>query len=413
MHQLESDLFLAYNHAGFGQQGLVSQSAHASSPILRLQSMNMQDLSKCTVLVVDDTKINVDLLSAALDSRYRIDVAYNGTGALERIRRTPPDLILLDIKMPDMDGFEVCRRLKGNPFTSDIPVMFITGMNHAADKSKGFELGAVDYITKPFEINEVRARVKTHLTNTLAKKILETQNQVLEEKFKQRSRELSLTQEVTIECMASLAETRDPETGGHIKRTKEYVRLLAEHLRDHPKFSHYLDDQTIELLYKSAPLHDIGKVGVPDRTLLSPQRLQADERKEMQKHTIYGRDALKVAEAQLGDNSFLSLASEIAYTHHEKWDGSGYPQGLKQDEIPISGRLMALADVYDALISKRPYKDPFPHAVAVRTITSEKGVYFDPDIVDAFLALENEFREIALRFADFEEERVALGRPKN
>ena len=368
----------------------------------------MQDLSNCTVLVVDDTEINVELLTAALNSQYRIDVAYNGSGALESVQRARPDLILLDIKMPGMDGFEVCRRLKNDPLTADIPVVFITGMNHSTDKSQGFELGAVDYITKPFEIHEVRARVKTHLTNTLAKKILETQNQILEQKFKQRSRELSLTQEVTIECMASLAETRDPETGGHIKRTKEYVRVLAEHLKHHPKFSHYLDEQTIDLLYKSAPLHDIGKVGVPDSTLLSPRSLSAEEREEMQKHTIYGRDALKVAEDQLGENSFLSLAGEIAYSHHEKWDGSGYPQGLQGEDIPISGRLMALADVYDALISKRPYKEPFPHAVAVKIITSDRSKYFDPDIVDAFIELENEFREIALKFADFEEERFAL-----
>jgi putative two-component system response regulator len=251
------------------------------------------------------------------------------------------------------------------------------------------------------------------LTNTLAKKILETQNQILEEKFKERSRELSLTQEVTIECMASLAETRDPETGGHIKRTRAYVQALAAHLKNHPKFSHFLDEKTIDLLYKSAPLHDIGKVGIPDSTLLKPDRLTDQERREMEKHTTYGRDALKVAEAQLGENSFLRLASEIAYHHHEKWDGSGYPQGLKGEDIPISGRLMALADVYDALISKRPYKEPIPHKVSVEIIASERGKYFDPDIVDAFLDLQENFREIALQFADFEEERNALCRLEN
>jgi putative two-component system response regulator len=375
--------------------------------------VNMQELSNCTVMVVDDTEINVELLTAALNTEYHINAAYDGPSALESVREARPDLILLDIKMPGMDGFEVCQRLKNDPFTCDIPIVFITGMNHSLDKSKGFELGAVDYITKPFEILEVRARVKTHLTNTLAKKILETQNQILEEKFKERSRELSLTQEVTIECMASLAETRDPETGGHIKRTRAYVHELALNLKDHPKFSHFLDEKTIDLLYKSAPLHDIGKVGIPDSTLLKPARLSDQERKEMEKHTTYGRDALKVAEAQLGENSFLRLASEIAYHHHEKWDGTGYPQGLKGDDIPISGRLMALADVYDALISKRPYKEPIPHDVSVEIITSERGKYFDPDIVDAFIELQNRFREIALQFADFEEERTALRRLEN
>jgi putative two-component system response regulator len=371
----------------------------------------MDDLSNCSVLVVDDTEINLDILTAALDKDYKVIVASDGKSALDIIEDKTPDLVLLDILMPDIDGYEVCRRLKRDSNTCDIPIMFITGMNQVQSKTRGFELGAVDYITKPFDINEVKARVKTHLTNTLAKKILENRTINLEEKVKERTRELWLTQEVTIECMASLAETRDPETGGHIKRTKEYIKTLAEYLKSHPRFSHFLNNESIDLLYKSAPLHDIGKVGVPDCILLSLEKLTPDEWEEMKKHTVYGRDALMAAGAQLGENSFLRFAREIAYTHHERWDGTGYPEGLSGEEIPISGRLMALADVYDALISKRVYKRPFSHAKAVEVIEGDKGKQFDPDVVKAFLNLEDKFRAIALRFADSDEEKAGLKNP--
>jgi putative two-component system response regulator len=212
-----------------------------------------------------------------------------------------------------------------------------------------------------------------------------------------------------IESLATLAEYRDPETGGHIKRTQNYVKALAVHLKDHPRFRDELDDETIELLYLSAPLHDVGKVGVRDHILLKPGRLTDEEFEEMKKHTTYGRDALLATERKLGQDTFLRYAREIAYTHQEKWDGSGYPSGLKGTEIPIAGRLMALADVYDALISKRVYKPPMPHEKAVAIIVEGKGRHFDPAMVDAFLALESTFRNIALTFADYEEERQMLG----
>jgi putative two-component system response regulator len=230
----------------------------------------------------------------------------------------------------------------------------------------------------------------------------------LEELVKERTRRLALTQAVTIESLATLAEYRDPETGGHIKRTQNYVKALAVALKEHPRFAHELNDETIELLYMSAPLHDIGKVGVPDHILLKAGKLTDAEFEEMKKHTQYGRDALYITEQKLGGDSFLRYARQIAHTHQEKWDGSGYPVGLKGDEIPIAGRLMALADVYDALISKRVYKPPFPHEKAVHIIAEERGTHFDPDVVDAFMRLENTFRNIALTFADYEEERRML-----
>jgi putative two-component system response regulator len=209
-----------------------------------------------------------------------------------------------------------------------------------------------------------------------------------------------MVQEATIESMSSLVETRDPETGGHIKRTQNYVRLLAGYLKNLPRFRAVLDDEAIDLLCKSAPLHDIGKVGVSDRILLKPSKLTDQEFEEMKQHTVYGRDAILSAERKLGNISFLRFAREIAYTHHEKWDGSGYPEGLQGDQIPLAGRLMALADSYDALTSKRVYKSQFSHEKAVQIIIEGKGSHFDPDVVDAFSELRENFHQVALKYAD-------------
>jgi len=221
-----------------------------------------------------------------------------------------------------------------------------------------------------------------------------------EKRAKERTRELTMVQEATIESMSSLTETRDPDTGGHIKRTQNYIRLLAEYLKHRPKFRVLLDDETIDLLCKSAPLHDIGKVGVSDSILLKPGKLTEQEFEAMKQHTIYGRDTILAAERKLGNISFLRFAREIAYTHHERWDGYGYPEGLRGDQIPIPGRLMALADTYDALTSKRVYKSQLPHEKAVQIITGEKGSQFDPEVVDAFLEAKEDFRQISLRYAD-------------
>ena len=221
-----------------------------------------------------------------------------------------------------------------------------------------------------------------------------------EQRARERTRELAMVQEATIESMCSLTETRDPDTGEHIKRTQNYVQLLAKYLRNQPQFRALLDDETINLLCKSAPLHDIGKVGVSDKILLKPGKLTEQEFEEMKRHTIYGRDTILAAERKLGNTSFLRFAREIAYTHHERWDGSGYPEGLRGDQIPMPGRLMALADTYDALTSKRVYKSQVSHENAVQIIIEAKGSQFDPDVVDAFLVLKEDFREVALRYAD-------------
>jgi putative two-component system response regulator len=371
----------------------------------------MKTLDACLVLLVDDTPTNLDILVETLGEDYDLAAATDGPSALELILSQPPDLILLDVMMPGMDGYEVCRRLKAEAETADIPVIFLTALAESADKARGFAAGAVDYVTKPFDPIEIKARVRTHLSLRLARQELARQNEMLEAKVRERTRELALTQEAIIEAMAALAEYRDPETGGHIKRTKNYVRLLAQHLRQHPRFAACLTDETVERLYKSAPLHDIGKVGVRDEILLKPGRLTETEFATMRFHTVYGRDAIAAAAQNLGDNSFLHLAKEIAYTHQERYDGSGYPQGLAGEAIPVSGRIMAIADVYDALISRRVYKQPFTHAQAVAIIKDGRGSLFDPDMVDAFLDLEEAFRRIALQYADHDDERQALEHP--
>lgn len=359
-------------------------------------------LSKATILAVDDTPDNLSLVHSLLKDFYQVKVANNGERALAIAQSdTPPDLILLDIMMPVMDGYEVCRRIKESKLSRHIPIIFLTAKAEVEDEAYGLELGAVDYITKPISPPILLARVKTHLALKRMQDFLRDQNAFLENEVKQRTEEIAAIQDVTIHAMASMAETRDSETGSHIRRTQNYVRLLAETLRLHPRFSKVLDDDlTIELLFKSAPLHDIGKVGIPDAILLKRGKLTKDEFEIMKTHTTLGRDAIQQAEKNLGlEVPFLRYAKEIAYSHQEKWDGSGYPQGLAGDDIPISARLMAVADVYDALVSKRVYKDSMGHEQAVKVIFEGKGKHFDPDVVDAFMACKEKFKAIADRYA--------------
>lgn len=360
-----------------------------------------EPLTKQKILIVDDAPANIAILGRSLSDHYEVIVATSGNDALQIAQKLPvPDLILLDIMMPGMDGYEVCQRLKESVLTKRIPVVFVTAMGEIEDEAKGFEVGGVDYITKPISPLIVRARVQTHLA-------LYDQNRELEKKVVERTREVAHTQEVTIYGMAVLAETRDNETGAHIMRTQQYVKAMAEKLMETSKHRDYLDSSRINLLFKSAPLHDIGKVGISDSILLKPGKLTEEEFEEMKKHTVYGRDAIIKSELALGKKnttSFLTLAREIAYTHHEKWNGTGYPEGLSGDVIPLAGRLMAIADVYDALISKRVYKPAFPHEKAVAIITDGRGEHFDPELVDAFLAIQETFRAISLKYIDSDEE---------
>jgi len=362
--------------------------------------------TKPAVLIVDDTPENLTIMNGLLKDAYNTKVANSGERALKLAAAEPkPDLVLLDIMMPEMDGYEVCRRLKADAATREIPVIFLTAKTQVEDESRGFEVGCVDYITKPISPPIVQARVRTHLALKTAADFLRDKNEYLAAEVARRTKQISVVQDVTIMAMASLAETRDQETGNHIRRTQHYVRLLALELRKQPKFAAVLDDATIELLFKSAPLHDIGKVGIPDAILLKPGKLTPEEFEVMKTHTKLGRDAIVAAEALLDEPvSFLEYAREIAYSHQEKWDGTGYPEGLAGERIPLSARLMAVADIYDALISRRVYKPTFPHEKAVEIIREGRGKHFDPDVVDAFLAIQEACRAIAARYADRETE---------
>ena len=361
---------------------------------------------KATVLVVDDTPDNLSLMSGLLKDAYKVKVANNGEKALKIAQSdSPPDLILLDIMMPGLSGYDVIVELKSDARTRDIPVIFLTAMSELEDEKKGLEMGAIDYITKPVSPPIVLARVENHLKIKAAADFLRDKNEFLEIEVSKRTREVMAIQDVTILAMASLAETRDSDTGNHIRRTQFYVKALAEKLKTHPRFARYLTEPTINTLFKSAPLHDIGKVGIPDRILLKPGRFEPEEFAIMKTHTTLGRNAIRDAEERLGTQvEFLSMAKDIAYGHQEKWDGSGYPEGLSGEAIPVSARLMAVADVYDALISRRVYKDGMPHEKAVSIIVEGKGSHFDPDMVDAFLELQDEFRAIARRYADSDED---------
>jgi len=365
----------------------------------------MSDMSeKPAVLVVDDMPENLAVLGELLQSDYRVRVANSGRRALEVAVSAPqPDLILLDVMMPELDGYDVLKILQGDAATRDIPVIFVTAMDASADEERGFALGAVDYIHKPIKPAVVLARVRTQLELKAARDNLRGQNAWLEREVARRMRENLIVQDVSMRALASLAETRDNETGNHIRRTQAYVEVLAKTLAAQPKNSGLRADGLIDIIVKAAPLHDIGKVGIPDHILLKPGPLTPDEWEIMKSHARLGAEAIEEAlegEEDHAPLAFLHIAMDIAHSHHEKWDGSGYPEGLKGIVIPMPARLMAVADVFDALISRRVYKAPMAFDEAADIIRAGSGAHFDPDIVAAFEARLDDFRRIAERYAD-------------
>ena len=365
--------------------------------------------NRSKILIIDDSLNNIELLNNILGKHYSVSFACNGREALELIPVNVPDLILLDVIMPGMDGYEVCNQLKSNPTTSDIPIIFLTSLDSAIDEEYGLSLGAEDFVHKPASPPVLLARVRNHLMLANTKRELKRHNENLEilvtertQEILKKDKQLIASQSSIITAFCSLAEMRDNETGNHIRRTKHYIKVLAESLSKHPRFREKLTNDTIELLFKTAPLHDIGKVAIPDSILLKPGKLDASEWEIMKRHCEVGRQAILSAARELGesDGTFLSYAIDIAYCHHERWDGSGYPQGLAGNDIPLSAQLMAVADVYDALITKRTYKEAYSHEKSVALITNEKGAHFDPDIVDAFLTVSNAFDAINTRYRD-------------
>jgi putative two-component system response regulator len=356
-----------------------------------------------TVLVVDDVPDNLlvitDLLRAA---GYAVRAANSGATALRYAQQVPqPDLVLLDIMMPGMDGFEVLSRLRADPATAGIPVIFLTARNDESDEEHGLAIGAADYLTKPIRPLVVLARVRAQLDAHRQRSAIQKANLQLGHEALVQRNESRIAKKVAIRALASLAELRDPETGNHILRTQSYVRELAQAWREQPGHEHRLSARDIDLLELSAPLHDIGKVGIPDHILLKPGPLTPQEWTVMRTHPTIGARAIEAAEQVEGHSvPFLVYAKEIALSHHERWDGTGYPQGLAGEQIPLSARLMAVADVFDALITVRVYKPAMDLNGAYREIVKGAGSHFDPQVVQAFVDRFERLCEIAFRLSD-------------
>lgn len=333
------------------------------------------------ILLVDDNLANLKLASNLLKEYYKVSLTKSGAQALEFCKKNRPDLILLDINMPEMDGFETIEALKNDMRTHNIPVIFLTASNDSEVEAKGFEYGAVDFIIKPFAKRSMMHRIETHLQLFDYQQHLENVVKELEDSI--------------ITSFCELIECRDNETGGHVERTKEYVRLIANQLKQTGKYTHILSDHYIEMLVRSAPLHDIGKIGIRDVVLLKPGRLTEAEYEEMKKHTLIGAQVLETIMKKMPSQKYLDIAKEIAASHHERFDGEGYPCKLAGEEIPLSGRIVSVADVYDALITDRIYRKAMSHKDACSLILSGKGNQFDPQIIEAFIAVEDKIYEVA------------------
>lgn len=342
--------------------------------LMPVKEEKMIDLSKCRVLVVDDTEANIDILVDTIESDYDVSVAMDGEGALEIVAEEAPDLILLDIMMPGMDGYEVCKRLKSDKKTKKIPIIFLTAMTEEQDEARGLALGAVDYVTKPFSPELIKSRVRNHLK-------LKLHRDHLEMLVKKRTRELEKSYRSAIFMLGEAGHYNDTDTGVHIWRMASYSAAIAEYLG--------WDSDKVELLSLAAPMHDTGKIGIPDGILKKPAKLDKEEWQIMQTHSEVGYRILCQSDAPL-----FSLASEVALYHHEKWDGSGYPKGLKGEKIPESARIVAIADVFDALTMKRPYKEPWPMEDAFAEIDKCAGSHFDPALVACFMEIKEEIVNI-------------------
>lgn len=353
------------------------------------------------ILVVDDLPENIQVLQALLVPQgYRVISAENGEEALAEVARCAPDLILLDLVMPGMDGFEVCRRLKENPNTWHIPVVIVTGTTDREANIRAVEAGADDFLLKPFDRVLLQARIRTSLKSKGLQDELFRYQHELEDRILDRTQQLEITQQVTVFSLSKLAESRDNETGDHIERMRSYAFELAQYLRERDEFRGLVTPEFVRQLYQASPLHDIGKVGIPDRILLKPGKLTPLEFDIMKQHTSIGGDTLQAADRAAGAASFLALGRDVAYYHHERWDGTGYPFKIAGEAIPLAARIVAVADVYDALTSSRPYKKPFDHETSRKILVESSGTHFDPRLIEAFLACEERFKQVRREFKD-------------
>ena len=367
--------------------------------VWKIKTGRKMNQERATIMIIDDTPANLTLLQEILQSQdYRVLVFTRGSMALKAAEKSPPDLILLDITMPEMDGFEVCRNLKSNEILKNIPVLFISALTSASDKVKAFHEGGVDYITKPFYFEEIRARVETHLRLSRIQKEIERHNLHLEDLIQEKILEVVNSQVATIHALSTLTESRDDDTGWHIERTRLFCKILAERLKDKSTYSNSVDSHFVESVFQTAPLHDIGKVGIPDSILLKPGQLTPEEFEIMKSHVILGAKTLNTVLEEYPQNRFIATGLEITRFHHEKWNGKGYPDRLAGAAIPLSARIMAVADVYDSLRSERPYKDAFSHEKSYDIIVNGSGEDFDPVIVEVFKECGKEFADIHANF---------------
>lgn len=367
--------------------------------------------SPANILIVDDMPANLQVLSEMLKSKgYKVRPVPSGKLALGAAERDPPDLVLLDIMMPEMDGYEVCRRFKGHAVLQHVPIIFISALDATADKIKGFQAGGVDYIAKPFQADEVLARVETHLTLQRMRRELERHNRHLGELVEEKVREISNSQLATILAVSKLAESRDDATGQHIERTRNFCTIMAEELQRHPRYAKEVTETFVATIFHASPLHDIGKVGIADAILLKPGRLTPEEFEIMKTHVLIGARTLQTVHDQYPQNAFIGMGIALARSHHEQWDGSGYPDGLAGEAIPLSARIMAVADVYDALRCKRPYKEALPHEQSRGVIREGIERHFDPAVVGAFEARQAEVAAIYQRMENVQEENRACVR---
>jgi len=348
------------------------------------------------ILIVDDVVENLKLLSEILSKKgYRVRVSPNGKLALRSVQIKLPDLILLDVRMPEMDGYEVCRNIKANKKTESIPIIFISANDDISSKIKAFEEGGIDYITKPFQENEILARISTHLKLKSMSDKIKIYNNQLEKLVQNKTKEIEELQYTVIHAFTKLAEYRDDDTGEHIERTRFFCKMISQKLMDLSIYDE-IDNEFINAIFQAAPLHDIGKVGIPDSILLKKGKLTNKEFDEIKKHSKIGASALKQINKEHPGNNFIKMGIELTQSHHEKWNGTGYPDGLSGEDIPLSARIMAIADVYDALTSERPYKKAFSHEKSFGIIKEGEGTQFDPKIVKVFMQIESEIKLVRI-----------------
>jgi putative two-component system response regulator len=347
------------------------------------------------IFLVDDNVLYLNTGKAALQGKYTVITIPSGEKLLPLLKNNKPDLILLDVVMPGLSGYDTIRLIKENPETADIPVIFLTGKNETESELLGLSLGAVDYIYKPFSKSILLKRIELHLLLQKQKEELLDYSDNLLRMVKERTNDISNLQNGIITWAADMIEFRDEITGEHVDRVQKYLKLLFDSMQKIESFAAEMASWDIEAFLKSAPLHDVGKIKIRDSILLKESKLTDEEFAEMKLHTLYGKMLLESLQNKVPNQAFLEYAKVLAYSHHEKWDGTGYPDNLKGKEIPLQARMMAIADVYDALISERPYKNALSHEKAMQVISSGRGTQFDPNLVDLFLGLSDRIREIS------------------